>query len=101
VGTDLDLPSVGITDANIHHHSDLDVNGVYDAIYASEISEEVPMYFIASLSVKDPRGGHAPPDRHTVEIVTFADYGKFEKWARGRPARRGAEYDGFKNEMGL
>ena len=101
IGTDLDLPSVGITDANIHHYDDFDLNKIYDTLNASTVSESVPGYFITSPSVKDPNGGHAPQNHHTVEIFSFIDYGGFEKWANSPSMKRGEEYESFKQKIGL
>ena len=46
IGTDLDLPSIGITDANIHYWEDFDVNKIYDALSVSTLPERIPGYFI-------------------------------------------------------
>jgi hypothetical protein len=98
IGTDLDLPSLGITDANIHHYDDFDVNRSYEVMTASSLQEAVPSYFIASPSVKDPEGGHAPPGRHIVEIVTEVSYSVFEKWRDAPSMKRGEEYAALKDK---
>jgi len=100
VGTDLDLPSLGITDGNIHHSDDLDLNKIYETLHSPTPSETVPWFFLTSPSVKDPDGGHAPPNHHVVELFTFIDYGVFEKWAEFPSMERGREYDRFKEQMG-
>ena len=100
IGTDLDLPSLGITDANIHHHEDFDVNRLYEIMTAPTLQETVPNYFITSPSVKDPQGGHAPPGRHVVEILTYISYSVFEKWANSPSMRRGEEYEALKRKIG-
>jgi all-trans-retinol 13,14-reductase len=101
IGTDLDLPSVGITDASIHHSDDFDLNKIYDTLNTSTVFESVPGYFITSPSVKDPNGGHAPQNHHTVEIISFIDYGCFEKWSNSPSMKRGEEYESLKEKMGL
>jgi phytoene dehydrogenase-like protein len=100
IGTDLDLPSLGITDGHIHHSDDFDLNKIYDTLHASTLPETVPWFFITSPSVKDPNGGHAPHNHHTVEIFTFIDYGVFEKWANSPSMKRGEEYERVKEQMG-
>ncbi len=100
IGTDLDLLSIGITDANIHHHEELDVNRLYEIMAAPSPPETVHSYFITSPSVKDPKGGHAPPGRHTVEIFTGMSYSVFEKWANSPPRKRGEEYEALKKNIG-
>ena len=101
IGTDLDLPAVGITDANIHHFESFDLNGIYNAFDGSSTEEYVPGLFITSPSVKDPDGGHAPPNRHTLEVFTFAKYSRFEKWASTPALKRGKEYNAVKERMGI
>ncbi|HDZ24280.1 MAG TPA: NAD(P)/FAD-dependent oxidoreductase [Desulfobacteraceae bacterium] len=100
IGTDLDLPSLGITDANIHHYEDFDFNKIYDIQTGSTELESVPGYFITSPSVKDPDGGHVPQNCHSVEIVTFIGYSRFEKWANTSSMKRGEEYESLKQRMG-
>jgi all-trans-retinol 13,14-reductase len=100
IGTDLDLPSLGITDANIHYYENFDFNKIYDVLTASTDLESVPGYFITSPSVKDPGSGHAPPNHHIVEIVTSMGYRRFEKWANTHSMKRGQEYEGLKQKMG-
>jgi len=100
IGTDLDLPSLGITDANIHYYEDYDLNRVYSAFHASTLPETVSGYLITSPSVKDPDGGHAPPGQHTIELITFVGYRHFEPWADSPSMKRGEEYERFKERMG-
>jgi all-trans-retinol 13,14-reductase len=100
IGTDLDLPAMGMTSSNIHHYSDLDINKMYDALNAATFPESLPGYFMTSASVKDPHGGHAPQNHHTVEILTFVGYGLFEKWANYPSMKRPGEYDTFKAGIG-
>jgi phytoene dehydrogenase-like protein len=101
IGTDLDLPSLGITDANIHHHDDFDVNRHYKVMTDPSIQETVPFYYITSASVKDPQGGHAPPGRHVVEILTWTNYRVFQKWANSPSMKRGDEYEVLKEKIGM
>ena len=100
IGTDLNLPSIGITAANIWHYDDIDINKIYDTADASLIQENVRAFFITSPSVKDPEGGHAPQGRHTVEIVTIVGYESFKKWAGSPSMKRGENYKDFKDRIG-
>ena len=79
IGTDLDLPAVGITDANIIHYNDYDINKLFQRWSVSTVPEVFPVFFITSPSVKDPEGGHAPEGYHTLEIITGASYELFEQ----------------------
>jgi all-trans-retinol 13,14-reductase len=100
IGTDLNLPSCGITDANIHHYHDIDFDRIYETGDTSSMKEEFPGFFLTSPSVKDPEGGHAPQGKHTLEITTVMDYERFEKWADAPSMKRGEEYEDFKNRIG-
>ena len=100
IGTDLDLSSLGITDANIHHHQDFDVNRLYAIMTDSGLQESVPFYFITSPSVKDPKGGHAPQGRHVVEILTWINYDVFKEWRNFPSMKRGEEYEALKKKIG-
>ncbi|MBW2001591.1 MAG: NAD(P)/FAD-dependent oxidoreductase [Deltaproteobacteria bacterium] len=100
IGTDLDLPSMGITDANIIHYSDYDINKLYTQWPVSTVPEVFPAFFITSPSVKDPEGGHAPEGYHTVEIITGMSYKLFEKWAHLPSMKRGEEYTSLKERIG-
>ncbi len=100
IGTDLELPSMGITDANIMHYDDYDINKLYKQWPVSTPPEVFPMFFITSPSVKDPEGGHAPEGRHTLEIITGASYRLFEPWAKMPSRKRGGEYQALKERIG-
>jgi len=100
IGTDLDLPSIGITDTNIIHYNDYDINKLYKRWPVSTVPEVFPMFFITSPSVKDPEGGHAPEGYHTLEIITAASYELFEQWAHLPSMKRGEEYKSLKDKIG-
>ena len=99
VGTDLDLPSAGMGDANIHRYEGYNLNHIYADLNVATLQERVPYCFITSPSVKDPQGKHAPEGRHTLEIVAVASYEGFERWADLPAMRRGEEYDGLKRRI--
>ena len=100
IGTDLDLPALGINSASIHHYEQFDMNNIHETLGASTLQENLPGYFITSPSVKDPEGGHAPRSCHTLELVTFISYRMFEKWMNFPSMKRGAEYEALKTRIG-
>lgn len=100
VGTDLDLPSLGITAANIHHYDDIDINKIYNTRDALSMQEKIHSFFRTSPSVKDPEGSHAPSSKHVVEIVAMADYNSFKTWSNSTSMKRGEDYLAFKNRIG-
>ena len=100
IGTDLNLPSLGITGSNIWYYDNIDINKIYETGDAASMKEDVRAFFITSPSVKDPDGGHAPQGRHTVEIIAAVDYDGFEKWAGCPSMKRGEDYEIFKGRIG-
>ena len=100
IGTDLDLPALGISDANIIHFASDDINTVFRTMNANTVPDPPPYMFITCPSLKDPQGGLAPPGFHTLQIITGLSYQVFEKWS-GRPSRqRGNRYEAFKTAIG-
>jgi phytoene desaturase len=101
IGTDLDLPSVGITDTNITYYDSYDINKIFENLLAPNPPEVFPNFFITSPSVKDPDGGHAPEGFHTLGIFTWAiSYNIFKKWAGLPSMKRGEEYKALKKKIG-
>ena len=100
VGTDLQPHEHGLDDANIWHYPSLDIDGLYSPVLQGRIGDEMP-FFLTVPTLKDPSGSHAPPGKHTVELITFAPWQPFARW-QGQPAlRRDAEYKAFKKALGL
>jgi len=100
VGTDLDLPALGMSSANIHRYESLDVNAVYERLDVSTLTERMPYCFVTSPSTKDPQGGHAPAGKHTLQIFCAARYEDLQEWAGLAPGSRGAEYEAIKEGIG-
>lgn len=100
IGTDLDLYSLGVTDANIIHYSGYDINNIYEQSLGPAPPEDFQSFFITSPSVKDPHGGHAPKGHETLEIITGANYDVFKRWANLPSRKRGEEYQALKEKIG-
>ncbi|MEM7583081.1 MAG: NAD(P)/FAD-dependent oxidoreductase [Acidobacteriota bacterium] len=91
LATDLDLTEYGITDANIWHYVNPDIDAVYDQVYRGELPEP-PAFFLTAPTLKDPDTGRAPPGIHTLELITMAIADPFKPWFENRAMRRGDEY---------
>ena len=101
IGTDLDLPSIGITDNNITYYDSYDINKILEIQLASSPPEVFPNFFITSPSVKDPDGEYAPEGFHTLGVFTWAiNYDLFKKWAGFPSMKRGEEYKTLKKKIG-
>lgn len=102
LGTNLDLPSLGITDASIHHFDKFDINSIYEDWFSPIPSEDkdCSYFFMTSSSLKDPGGSHAPKGFYNVEIMTGANYNCFKNWANLPSKKRGKDYQNLKEEIG-
>jgi phytoene dehydrogenase-like protein len=98
VGTDLDLPSLGMTTGNLVHYGCYDINKIFGETMASESPKISNSVFVLSPSVRDP--GLAPDGQHSLEILVGASYEAFERWAHLPPEERGEEYDAFVKALG-
>jgi phytoene dehydrogenase-like protein len=103
IGTDLDLPSFGITDASIHHFDKFDINSIYEDWFSPIPSEDKDCshFYMTCSSLKDPDGGHAPKGYHNVEIMTGANYNNFKNWVDRPSKKRGEDYQNLKEEIGM
>jgi len=94
IGTDLDLPSLGINSATIQHNDSA-------ATMESPVTDLTFQHFLlSSTTLKDPERGHAPPGQHNIEIVAQAPFEPFKRWAAFPSRKRGQEYKQFKQELG-
>jgi phytoene desaturase len=101
IGTDLDLPAMGISDANLIHIDGYDINAIFNQLTAPRIPAHFPYFFLTSPSVKDPHGRHAPSGRHTLQVITGSSYALFEKWSHLPSGRRGDTYRSLKEQIGM
>ncbi|MBZ0271207.1 NAD(P)/FAD-dependent oxidoreductase [bacterium] len=99
IGTDIDLTKTPMTDANVWHYSTTDLDGLYAPLWQGRMPDD-DVFFLSAPSLKDPethvRDGVT---QHTVELVTFAPFEPFSKWAGEKSMRRGKEYDDLKNRI--
>lgn len=102
LGTNLDLPSLGITDAAIHHFDKFDINSIYEDCFSPIPSEykDCSYFFMTCSSLKDPGGGHAPKGYHNVAILTGINYNYFKNWVNLPSMKRGKDYQHLKEEIG-
>ena len=89
-------PEFGDTNLWIYPSADHDANV---ARSAADPEQPFPVLFISFPSAKDPDFARRHPGRATIEVVTLAPYGWFERWADTRWRRRGADYDALKQKL--
>jgi phytoene dehydrogenase-like protein len=100
LGTDLDLPSLGMTTGNLVHYGCYDVNKIFREQMTSESPTLSNCMLINSPSIRDPKGGVTPSGQHSLEILVGASYEAFERWAHLSPGERGVEYETFVKGLG-
>jgi phytoene dehydrogenase-like protein len=101
IGTDLDLPKMGIGTANLIHLDGYDLNTIFNRLTVPRVPEEIPYFFLTSPSLKDPHGGHAPQGCHSLQIITGSSYKLFEKWSHLPSGQRGETYRSLKRAIGM
>lgn len=100
LGTDLDLPSLGLTTGNLVHYGCYDVNTIFRQEMDPESPKLADCMLINSPSIRDPHGDVTPRGQHSLEILAGASYEAFEQWADLPPGERGQEYDAFIKGLG-
>ena len=99
IGTDLNLPSMGIGTGNICEYGGWDLNPTYERWLKGSIPNFEQDFFINSPSARDPEGGLAPAGHHTLQILAGGNLASFEKWASLKPEQRGKEYEDLKKRI--
>ncbi len=100
IGTDLQLDTLGIDDANIWSYPSYDIDALYQPALDGVLGTELP-FFLTSPTLKDPGGTHAPAGKHTVELITFAAFEPFKKWSNEKVMKRDPEYKELKERLGM
>jgi all-trans-retinol 13,14-reductase len=95
VGTDLDVPSFGMTTGNLVHYGRYDVNRIFRDQMDPRSPNVGHCMLINSPSIRDPHGDVTPSGQHSLEILAGSSYEAFEQWAHRPPGQRGQDYDAF------
>jgi all-trans-retinol 13,14-reductase len=95
LATDIDIRAHGITDANIWHYGDNDIEAGYAEVFAGRMPER-PLFFMTAPTLKDPDTQKAPAGHHIVELITFAPSQMFKPWWQQPSMKRGPEYQALK-----
>ena len=98
MATDLNLTEHGLTDANIWHYVNPDIDEVYAQVYRGELPDP-PAFFLTAPTLKDPDAGRAPAGVHTLELITMATADPFKPWFDSRAMRRGDAYLAAKEKI--
>ncbi|MDE0938187.1 MAG: NAD(P)/FAD-dependent oxidoreductase [Mariniblastus sp.] len=99
VGTSQQPNEYGLDDANLWHYPSYDIDSLYQPVLEGRLMEEMP-FFLTVPTLKDPHANHAPPGKHTVELITFAPWKAFQRWSGQPVLKRDVDYMQLKNEVG-
>ena len=100
LGTDLDLPSFGMTTGHLVHYGRYDINRIFRQQMDPESPNVSDCMLMNSPSIRDPEGDVTPSGQHSLEILVGASYETFEQWAHLPPGQRGQEYEAFIKGLG-
>ena len=94
VGTDLDLPSLGMTTGNLIHYDGYNINQIFRDTMATECPDMTRSILVNSPSIRDTK--LAPRGHHSLQILVGANYAAFDRSARSE----GSEFQDFVEALG-
>lgn len=98
IGARLDLHGTDLTDANVWHHADVDVEGRYQAIANGSLPfQSSSEFFLTSQSRKDSHAAGVLP--HTFQVTSLCTESAFARWRDTVAPRRDEEYESLKRAL--
>lgn len=98
IGLEGDTEHLGLEPANIWAHPGSDFDANLDA-HKADFDAPFPFYFVTFASAKDPTWKENFPNKSTIEMYAFSDYGHFSEHADSRWMKRGEAYEQRKSEI--
>ena len=96
LGFEGDIAKHGATRSNHWFYDSWDTN---DAIWAGGGSEPLPMAFVSFASLKNPTHDPGPTDKHTGDMLIWADWSSVAEFADGGADKRVDEWASFKQSI--
>jgi len=96
IGFEGDIARHGATRSNHWFYESWDTN---NAVWTAADGEPVPMMFVSFPSLKDPAHDPGPSNRHTGEIMVWADWSSVADFAAGTAEERPDEWAAFKQNI--
>ncbi len=96
LGFEGDIARHGATRSNHWFYESWDTN---DAIWAAADGGPIPMMFASFPSLKDPTHDPGPSNRHTGEMLVWADWSSVAEFAAGGAEERAGEWAAFKQSI--
>jgi len=96
LGFEGDIAQHGATRANHWFYDSWDTN---DAIWEATGSGSIPMMFVSFASLKDPTHDPGPSNKHTGDMLVWADWSSVAKFADGGADEHADEWAAFKQSI--
>ena len=96
LGFEGDIASLGASRANHWYYNSWDTN---DAIWSTSDDDAVPMMFVSFPTLKDPAHDPGPSNRHTGELLVWADWSSVAKYATHRTGALASEWVELKQRI--
>lgn len=96
LGFEGDIARYGATRSNHWFYESWDTA---DAIWSADGGDPIPMSFVSFPTLKDPAHDPGPTNRHTGEMMVFADWASVADFAEGGAEERPAEWAAFKQNV--
>ena len=92
LGFEGDIEAAGATKANHWFYP----TGDAEVLWTKPPDEDPPFVVVGFGSLKDPSHDPGPQQKHTGQILTWADWKPVAKWADKPASERGEDYEAFK-----
>lgn len=96
LGFEGDIAKHGATRSNHWFYESWDTS---DAIWAAAGSEPIQMMFVSFSSLKDPTHDPGPTEKHTGDMLLWADWSSVAEFADGGADKRAEEWASFKQSI--
>lgn len=96
LGFEGDIARHGATRSNHWFYESWNTN---DVIWSAATDSPVPMMFVSFPSLKDPMYDPGPSNRHTGELLVWADWSDVAEFAAGGAEKRTTEWSSFKQDV--
>ncbi len=89
---------LGLTGTNLWIYGDADQDAAFER-FERDPEAPLPVLYLSFASAKDPTFERRFPGKATLEAITMASWGWFERWRDTRWGHRGPEYEAVKSGL--
>jgi len=93
LGLEGDIAALGASRANHWYYDSWDSK---DAIWSTAADDAIPMLFVSFPTLKDPMHDPGPSNRHTAEVLVWADWSSVARYAAEGTEALASEWADFK-----